>query len=170
MACNLMTAGIPKDCDNNLGGVRRIYITDFENVTSITAATGTISAFTMASGTVFYEFEFNKNTSSFAENATISIENGSLFYEQLVTLIIPRREVAKRNVLATLMQKDLAVIVLDQNGLYWYIGEANGANVSELPSTTGTAKGDANAYTITIRGEEPNQAQEASSAAVAAVI
>lgn len=170
MACVLLTGGIAKNCDNNLGGVTKVYITDFENVTGVTAASGEISAFTMASGTQFYEFEFNKNTSSLAENAIVSLENGSLFYEQIVTLVIPRREVAKRNVLKLLMQKELAVIVKDQNGLYWYVGEANGANITELPSTSGTAKGDANAYTLTIRAEEPEQAQEVDEAAVTAVI
>lgn len=170
MACILLNSGIPKGCDNNTGGVSKVYITDHENVLSVTAASGTITAFNMDSGTVFYEFVFNKNTSSFAENAIVSLENGSLFYEQIVTLVIPRREVSKRNVLALLMQKDLAVIVKDANGLYWYIGQFEGANVTELPSTTGVAKGDANAYTITITGSEPAQAQEVDESAVLTVI
>ncbi len=170
MSCTLLTGGILKDCANNLGGVKKIYITDFVNVLSVTETTGTLTAITMASGTVFYEFEFNKNTSTFGEVATVSLENGSLFYDQTVTLKIPRREVAKRNVLKLLMQKDLAVIVQDENGLYWYIGETNGANVTELPSESGTAKGDFNGYTITMKGQEPEQAPEVDSAIIAGLL
>ncbi len=170
MSCVLLTGGIAKDCDNNLGGVKKIYITDFVNVLTVTETTGTLTAITMASGTVFYDFEFNKNTSTFGEVATVSLENGSLFYDQTVTLKIPRREVSKRNTLKLLMQKDLAVIVLDSNDLYWYVGRTNGANVTELPSESGTAKGDFNGYTITIKGQEPEQAPEVDSTIIAGLL
>lgn len=176
MACNcstLLTGGIAKGCENNIGGVQKIYITDLCNVDTITAADGVISDINMITSSpvaLFYEFSFNRNTSDFVENATVNVENGSLFYDQTVTLVIPRRESSKRNVLALLMQKDVAVIVKDQNGLYWYLGETNGLYVSELPSATGKAKGDLNGYTITLKGEEPAQAQEVDEAAVLAVI
>lgn len=170
MSCTLLTDGIAKDCLNNIGGVVKIYITDFVNVSGLTKTGSDISAFTMASGTLFYEFSFNRNTSTFSENATVSVENGSLFYDQTVTLKLPRRESAKRDVLALLMQKELAVIVKDANGNFWYPGETKGVYVSELPSESGTAAGDFNGYTITIKGEEPTQAPEVTSGAVAAVI
>ena len=169
-SCNLLTAGIPKGCDNNIGGIQKLYIIDHDSVLSKTEVSGEITAISLASGTQFYEFAFNKNTSNFTDNATISQENQSLFYAQTVTLKIPRREVSKRNTLALLMQKDLDVIVLDQNGLYWYLGSQNGLRVSELPSESGTAKGDFNGYTITMVGEEPVQAYEVDSAIVPALI
>lgn len=176
MACNcstLLTGGIAKGCENNTGGIQKIYIADACSVESITAANGEISDITMVTDSpapLFYEFSFNRNTSEFTENATVNVENGSLYYAQTVTLVIPRREVAKRNVLALLMNKDMAVIVKDQNGLYWYMGEVNGMLVTELPSGTGKAKGDLNGYTITLTGEEPAQAQQVEEAAVLAVI
>lgn len=174
--CNcseLLSGGITRGCESNSGGIQKVYIADYCAVESVTSADGTISAITMVTASpanLFYEFAFNRNTSEFTENAVVNVENGSLFYDQTGTLVIPRREVAKRNALAMLMSKDLLVIIQDQNGLYWLFGETNGVYVSELPSTSGKAKADGSSYTITFKGEEPAQAQEVDPSAVAAVI
>lgn len=172
MACELMDGGIPKDCKNNIGGVKKIWITDFVNLVSKTVAPtdDEITAITLATGTSFYEFAFNKNTSSMTDNAIYSVENGSLYYEQIISLVIPHRENSKRKKLASLMQKELAVIVLDSNGHYWLVGGDLGAWVSELPSTSGVVAGDSNSYTVTITGNEPFQAYEIDPAIIAAII
>lgn len=170
MACTLMTGGIPKDCSNNLGGIQKILVTDKENVVSTTEVGGEITAITMATGEVYYEFVFNRNTSSFTDTATVGIENGTLFYNQVVSLVIPRRDKTKRAALALLMQKDLSVIVQDQNDKYWLLGKQNGLLVSEIVSGSGTAKTDLNGYTITLTGEEPEQAPEVSSSIIAGLV
>jgi len=170
LCCDLITGGIACGCANNLGGIQAIYITDHCNIDTITASAGTISAITLFTPGCMYEYCFNKNTSSLTEQAVISIENGSLFYSQTATVIIPRREVAKRNALAMLVQKNLFIIVLDQNGLYWALGEQNGVNVTDIASTTGVVKGDLNGYTLTFLGEEPVQAQEVDPTIMAALI
>ena len=176
MACNcdLITGGIACGCENNLGGISAIYITDFCNLVSTTSGTasneGIITAISLTGSTCYYEYCFNKNTSSLTEQAIISIENGSLYYSQTATVIIPRREVAKRNALAMLMQKDLSIIVKDQNGLYWFLGEENGVNVTDINSTSGVVKGDLNGYTLTFIGEEPFQAKEVDSTIITGLI
>jgi len=182
MACNaqLLNGGISLGCDSNSGGIKKMYITDFANITGLTEQSGgvlvssgeVISAIAMSTGTLFYEFEFLKNTSSYQETATISLENGTTFYTQLITLVIPRREQAKRNKIALLAagQKKLAIIVQDSNSLYWYFGQEEGCIMTALDGGSGVAKTDANAYTITFTAEEPAQAPEVLPAAVAAVI
>ena len=170
MSCTLITSGILKNCDNNVGGITNIYITDFDNVLSVTSSTGLISAIGMASGTQFYEYEFIKNTSTFSEKGTIAIENGTAFFEQTVTLKLAKRQKTTRNNIALLLHKELAIIVLDSNGTYWLVGEVRGANVSDVPSESGTNAGDFNGYTITFIGQEPNAAQEITGSVVTGVI
>lgn len=170
MSCTLINSGIPKSCDNNSGGIKNVYITDYSNVLSTTASGGEITAFSLASGTKFYDYEFLKYTSTFAEKGTISIENGTVFNEQTVTIKIAKRDKTKRANFLLLLHKNLAVIVLDMNGVAWYIGETNGANLSDLPSESGTNLGDANGYTLTIMGREPNPAQEVDPTIIPALI
>jgi hypothetical protein len=173
-ACTLITVGIPCGCDNNLGGISAIYITDYCNLVTVTATAGEVTALDIGQAgspaTTMYEYCFNKNTSSLVEQAMISIENGSLYYTQTATIVIPRREVAKRNALAMLMQKNLLIIVKDQNGLYWLLGETNGVNITDINSTSGVVKSDLNGYTLTFVGEEPFQAQEVDPAIIAGLL
>lgn len=172
MACNQIS-GITYNCLSNTGGVRKIYITNFENVTGTTAnGIGTLTDINMATGTYFQEFMFNRDTSTIEEDATINLENGTTFYTQTVSLVIPRREAAKRDKLLVLAngQPKLSVIVLDQNGLYWLCGLENGCYLTANKNGAGTKKTDANHYTLTITGEEPQLAPEVDASVISTII
>lgn len=170
--CDALTGGIARTCDNNAGGVTNIYIADFSNVSSYTEANGILTAITMASTTQFFEFEFNRNTSSYNEEMTISLDNGSTFYSQSVNLILSRREAAKREALKELTagQKELFVIVKDSNGLYWAFGLQEGMITTAMTSGSGVAKGDANNYNITFTAEEVVPAPEVDETIIAALL
>jgi len=60
---------------------------------------------------------------------------------------------------------DLHVIVETQNGVYWWVGLKNGANLTASTAGAGKAYGDLNGYNITITGSEPLLANELSSTA-----
>lgn len=171
--CSILTGGIAKACGTNSGGIRKIYITDLCNVSSLTLSSPDeiIDNINMLSGTQFYEFAFNKNTSSFTEVTTGDQAAGTQVVTQTVTLVLAKREKSKRDVLKMLMGfKELAVIVLDSNGTYWLLGEVEGMVMTENNSQSGTTKTDANGYTITLVAEETEQANEVDEAAVLAVI
>lgn len=170
MACVSFSGGIPKDCENNIGGLTKLYLTDFDNIVSYTQAGGTVSAIIIASASNFYEFEFNRNSATFTEDLVKSVEAGSALFEQTTTVTIPRRDVAKRNTLALLTQRDLACIIKDSNGLYWYPGAAEGIYLSESTSTSGTAKADGSNYTLTLKGFEVDRAYGVAPGIVAALV
>ena len=170
MACVSFSGGIAKDCANNIGGLTKVYLTDFDNITGFTQSGGTVSTITMAAMTDFYEFEFNRNSATFTEDLVKSVEAGSALFEQTLTLTIPRRDVTKRNTLSLLTQRDLAVIIKDSNGLYWYPGEVEGMYLSESTSTSGTAKADGSNYVLTLKGFEQDRASAVNPAIIAALI
>jgi hypothetical protein len=170
MACVSFSGGIAKDCANNIGGLTKVYLTDFDNITGLTQSGGTVSSITMAAMTDFYEFEFNRNSATFTEDLVKSVEAGSALFEQTLTLTIPRRDVTKRNTLSLLTQRDLAVIIKDSNGLYWYPGEVEGMYLSESTSTSGTAKADGSNYVLTLKGFEQDRASAVNPAIIAALI
>ena len=49
-----------------------------------------------------------------------------------------------------LMMSACAVIVLDANGKYWYLGKDNYVECSAGSATTGTAASDSNHYELTL--------------------
>ena len=175
MACNcsnLLTGGILKSCDFNSGGVEKIYITDHCNVSSYTEANSEVTAISMESTTQFFEFQFNRNTSSYAENTVINLEAGSTYYEQTVTLVLSRRDKTKAEAIKELTagQKQLWIIVKDSNGLYWAFGKDSGAYVTEITGGSGTAKGDANGYNIVFTAEEADNAPEVDGTIIPALL
>ena len=170
MACVSFSGGIAKDCNNNIGGLTKLYLTDFDNVVSYTESGGTVSSIIMASASKFYEFEFNRNSATYTEDLVKSVENGAALFEQTITVNIPRRDVKKRNTLALLTQRDLAVIIKDSNGLYWFPGEEEGVYLSESTSTSGTAKADGSMYSLTLKGFELDRAPGVSSSIIAGLL
>jgi hypothetical protein len=170
MACVNFSGGIAKDCANNIGGLTKVYLTDFDNITSFTQSGGTVSSIIMASASFFYEFEFNRNSATFTEDLVKSVEAGSALFEQTLTLTIPRRDVSKRNTLGLLTQRDLAVIIKDSNGLFWYPGEIEGMYLSESTSTSGTAKADGSNYVLTLKGFEQDRCSGVTAGIVAALV
>ena len=171
MACNTSLTSILKSCDNNTGGVSKFYIAPAEFVTGTTVSAGTVSAISMSGSSKFVEYQFNKNTANYTEEAAISLENGSTFFTTTVTLSIPRREVAKRNSIALVAagQRDLKIILKDGNGLYWYVGYANSANLTALGEGSGTAKGDGSKYALTFVAEEPELMYEVDSSIISGI-
>lgn len=170
MACVSFSGGIAKDCDNNIGGLTKLYLTDFDNIVGYTQSGGTVSVIQMASASFFYEFEFNRNSATFTEDLVKSVEAGSALFEQTVTVTIPRRDVSKRNTLALLTQRDLACIIKDSNGLFWYPGAVEGLYLSESTSTSGTAKADGSNYTLTLKGFEQDRAYGVQASIVSALV
>ena len=170
--CNALTAAISKSCDNSLGGIKRMFIANWENVSSYTETAGEITAITMAGGAKFYEFAFNKNTSNAEETIAVDFAAGNSLVTQTVNLILTRRDKLKREAIVKLAsgQQRLAIIFQDSNGLYWFQGLTDGAYLTGLAGGTGVNKTDRNSYDLTFTAEEPKPMPEVDDAIIAAII
>ena len=70
-----------------------------------------------------------------------------------LSLVFTKMETAKRIEISALAQGHLAVIVKDSNNMYWYLGKDDYVSASAGSANTGTAKGDSNNYSITLKDE-----------------
>jgi hypothetical protein len=173
LICNALGGGILKDCDNNWGGIKSLYITELGNISSVThdSPSRRITAINMLNGAKFYKFEFNKNTSTYTQSTASNQENGSEVCLQTVTLAIRRMEQAKRDIIMKLGKfKDLAVIVEDSNDLHWLLGETEGLITTQKDSGPGTTKQDPNGWVITMTGEEQEEACNVADDALTSII
>ena len=173
MACNNLVAGISLGCDNNFGGVEQIWLLEKSFVSSVTLSSpGNEISLINTTGSPaanFYQFEFNKNTSSYTEEGTSDQATGRDLYTQTINLVLNRREKTKRDTILLLARrKNLVAIVKDNNGIYWYFGESFGLNLTTNGGGSGVAKTDTNQYVITLVGEEPEPANTLTSAAFTA--
>ena len=169
MACTTLES-ILKTCDSNIGGITSIYINDQENIdnTALVITAYVITDFGALTAQ-FLPFEFRRNTGMYTEEAAIDLVNGSSFYTQPVTLMFHRREAAKSKAIKILGegQRDLALVVGDANGKYWYFPTAQLTAVAE---GSGTAKADGSKYSITFVAENENLAYEVAAAEIPNII
>jgi hypothetical protein len=161
MSCAL-TTGFTLDCRNSNGGIEAVYFTELSNGANITASGGLISTFTLNTGQ-FFKYELRKKTSVFEQNIQVNNENGTVFYEQSLTIKLDKLETTKRNEILLLAQNNLLVIIKDNNGKFWLMGETRGALLNGGNGTTGTAYGDMSGFELTFMGEEPELAKEVAS-------
>jgi hypothetical protein len=82
------------------------------------------------------------------------MENGTIFYQQDLQIILNKMTAALRNELRLLGRNRLIAIVTDRNGNYWMLGSNNGLELSAGTSQSGTAFGDRNGYDVTFTAME----------------
>ena len=158
MACSNLTAGFTLDCNDSNGGIDKIFIANGP-VESITEAAGVVTAITVGSSALtpsdFFEFEVPRQTSSFTETINASQENGTVFYDQALTMVFNKMEATKRNQILLMAEATSMVVVFkDANGKYFSVGLERGAYTTAGTATSGTAYADRNGYEITISGTE----------------
>jgi len=155
MSCNL-TEGILLGCRDNVGGLKKVYMTDWCNIDTIVSNSG--DTITSISGTgEFYCFELIRTSSSHSETINASLENGTIFYAGETVLYFAKLDQQKRNVVKTLGQSQrLAVVAEDNNGTFFFLGQTYGAYVTAGTQVTGKALGDQNGINLTIGYLEPN--------------
>ena len=169
MACEI-TSGFQLACRDNSGGIKNIYILSGSISGIDEASEGLISA--ISGSGVFYKFELTKNTGDLTETPTPSLENGTVYYDQLINVAFHKLQSSIRNQVKVLAQNpDLKIVVETNNGVespytgrFFYIGRYRGATLSGGAATSGTAFGDMNAYSLTFQGLEPEPADEISTA------
>ena len=110
--CNQTLNGITLDCSHSLGGIKTVYIANYNDVTDIkyNASTGsttgstsgatytgdTITGITMASGAVFKPYQFRKQTGSLTSTLTVDETAGVNYVSTELSLVFTKMETKKR--------------------------------------------------------------------------
>ena len=150
MACNQTISGLVSDCATSKGGVSEVYLANYEDVTDITVADGMVKGITMASGKKFHRYYFRPGTSSMTSTLNIDNSAGVNFVQTVLTMLYSRMETTKRVEMSALAVNDLRAIVKDANGVFWLLGEEEPVVAQAADGQTGTAKTDANRYSISL--------------------
>jgi hypothetical protein len=168
MACSTLE-NIALGCQNNVGGVYALYVTDQSNVTATTvnSATHTVTAITNIDA--YNVIDFKRYAGKLEESTEINDLNGSQITTQTITLSLTRREGVKSRALQLLGEgsRYLNIIVLDGNGKYWYVPFAQ---LTTIAGGTGQVKTDGSKYELTFVAMNDNLAYEVDSAIVPALL
>jgi len=183
MSCYI-NSGVALGCSDGIGGIKSIWVLGAtgSTVAQVTGYTTSGNTSTSPYGAIieidgtgtWFNFELKRNTSSLSQNTTKSFENGTIFYEQVLTAVLFRYSQEKRNQLLVLGQNDnIKIIAQDQNDEFYYLGDVNGMYLSGGSAATGTAFGDRNGMELIFTGQEhdpANTIEVASAAALEAML
>ena len=150
MACDL-TKGRKVPCKDVVGGITRVWFVDFGSLGTVTQTDDAISDMT---GT-FTAFQYDvKGNSSLEQTITSSRENGTTFFEQALTLTLPKLSKEDNKELKLLSFGRPHIVVEDYNGNAMMCGVEFGCEVTGGTISTGTAMGDMSGYSLTLVGTE----------------
>lgn len=159
MACNI-TSSLPLSCRDSVGGIKTAYILDASGeAITVTEANGVVSVLSVGATSItdlatdMFEFAQVKQTANVVETVTASEEQGSIFYQSVLSLVFNKLESTKLNALKVLAANSkLCIVIEDNNGNLWMPGNTNGMIVSGGTSESGTAFGDRSGITIEFTG------------------
>lgn len=134
-----------------MGGIVEALIANHADVTALTETAGKITAITMTSSAKFHRYQLPRNTGSLSSNYTIDDTTGAKFVASDLVLQVNRMDTAKRIEISALAQGELAIIVKDANGAFWFLGKDAPVKASAGDGLTGTARADRNGYSITLQ-------------------
>lgn len=158
MACSSITlAGINTGCKDNMGGIKEVYIIKKDYIEGITLTTNQISAITVSKvdpqavtpvDQPWSTYKFRKGTSQFTSTMNTDDAAGTMNFETVLALQFSKQETSKRLEIMALCMDEVAVIVLDNNGKYWFLGYDNPVTASAATAQSGTAFGDFGGYNV----------------------
>ena len=154
MACDL-TKGRALNCKDVVGGVVRAWLIDFGDLGTVTQTDDQI---TDVSGT-FNAYQYDlKGTNSLEQAITSSRENGTTFFEQTITLTLPKLTKEDNKEFKLLAHSRPHLALEDRNGNFMLCGLEHGCEVTGGSISTGTNFGDLSGYTLTLAATEAKPA------------
>ena len=188
MSCKSITlSALNASCSNSVGGIQVVYLIPYDKIqravvdvpaSGATSATaGMITSFTYTDSAAteadagWVEYKFRKNTGSLTSNLNLDETNGVSYVESDLVMLFSRMETKKRTEMVALAKGEVACVVKDSNGAFWYLGYNEGVTANAGVGQTGQQKTDGNYYQVTLRDasdEYPFELTESLGNAIAA--
>ena len=156
MACNI-TAGRLEGCKDSVGGLNAIYFVNFGDMGALSITDETITGIAATTPDAFkYDL---RGTSNFEQSLTSSRENGTTFAEQTLTVSLKKQDATTHKEVKRLAYGRPHVLIEDNNGVVWVMGEEFGSEMNATAST-GAALGDKSGYELTFAAMEKGFAKQ----------
>jgi hypothetical protein len=156
-----VTQGRTIDCADVVGGLKAVYFAaSFQDLPVVADVTsGVMSGLPADNGSTtgnytVYRYELRPELSSMTINIQGDTNNGTVFYEQSLSLQFHKLASGDADKIVELAKGRLNTFVLDNNDNLYVLGAENGLDLSGGNLTTGTSFGDANGFQLELSGRE----------------
>ena len=149
-----LDAGYELGCINSAGGLKSIYIGNWSSDIEYTEDADNVITGITAGITALYKYDLVAETAGISENIMVSRENGTIYFEQNISLIINELAATLRNQVLLLAAATIVIIAEDLNGNFFTVGKERGANVLDGTSGTGILIGDRSGTALNFQAKE----------------
>jgi len=156
MACEL-TTGFTLGCLEGIGGVKEILVANYtlpsgaDFMSAVTfSATGEVDGLPTAT---IYRYVPFRNSGTYVETVTKSLENGTLFFSQEVGWTFGKLNQDMRNEFLNVAKAKMIVFVRTNDDQILLVGTTEGSQLTAGTVQSGAAKGDLMGYQVTTTAE-----------------
>lgn len=149
MSCVTIPHGIGIDCSGSMGGIKNIWLADFDQSVALTGEGENVRAH-IVDASQWYKFVTRKNVSSLVSTMNIDDANGVNYISSELSLTFAHMNASKRYVINALRAGNMKAVIEDNNGEAWLLGFDNPIIMTGGTAQTGAAVGDGNNYQVTI--------------------
>lgn len=145
-SCSISLKGIDYSCKDNVGGIKRIWLADWN------AAGAKIESdrFT-ATATAFKLFRIRTGNGSMNSTLNADEANGTVYVQTDLNMKFTKLNEDSRKEVAEILRGNVAAIVEDNTGNYWGLGAEHPLTLSAGSVNTGAAMGDFAGYDVTVQ-------------------
>lgn len=155
MSCTI-DSGFVLGC-NTIGGVERVWIGTYTaDATYALDSTNVVTGVT--SGGTVYLFEQDIEFAGLEQTGQYSRENGTVFYESVLSTKFIELDAALRNTIIALGKAPVFAVVKSNAGAYYILGVESAGRATEGVASLGVAQGDLNGATLSFTWKSPNGA------------
>lgn len=155
MSCGLTAGWNDRICTTGKGGIKSVLFFTKDQISGTpTMAANEVTAITVTGDTYLYKLKRDLSNATYPVRAN---DNGTLFYEQTLTMVLNNDTKELRAEINLLAQNELVAVVEKRNGEIIVLGLDEGLQIREASEAgTGTAVSDRNGHTIVMTSMEDN--------------
>lgn len=164
MSCNMTQGYNDRTCTNGKGGIKSVMLFPLGNVTASTVSGDNEITSLTVTGEVFL-YKLKSNLSSYTAPIRVNKGNGTLWYEQTLTMILASDTKELRSEIHLIGQNECVAIVEKADGTYVALGFGEGLQIAEASAYgSGVLKSDRLGHDIIMGGLENDPVPDVDSA------
>ena len=153
MSCEMTSGYNDRTCTNGKGGIKSVLLFPLGNVATSHITANEVDILTVSGETFLYKLK--SNLSSYTAPIKVNKDNGTLFYEQSLSMILASDNKELRSEIHLLAQNEVVCLVENADGSIVALGFGEGLQIADANEyTSGVLKGDRKGHVLVLNGME----------------
>ena len=154
--CDMIAGYNDRTCTNGKGGIKSVLLFPLGAMSGVTVLNNEVTALTV-SGEVFL-YKLKSNLSSYTAPIKVDKNNGTLWYEQSLSMILASDNKELRSEIHLLAQNEVVCLVENADGTIVALGFGEGLQIADANEyTSGVLKSDRRGHVVVLNGMENDE-------------